>query len=261
MENRLFTEAATIHWHGVFQRWTTWQDGAAYVTQYPIMPRQTFTYRFLADPAGTHWYHSHFKNQKDNGLFGLLVVYPAVPETPYFLVTMGDWFHHTSTDTEITHPFAVDIEELGTGEFLVGYSYRDYSVDGIETNAFNFESGLINGRGRYGNNTSPLAIFTVNSNVTYRFRIVNAGSEMGLDISIDNHSITLVAVDGSEISPLIVDSFIVQMGERTDFEVSMTQPVDNYWIRARTLRAGINNSTVPNPQPGNHIQEINAILR
>jgi FtsP/CotA-like multicopper oxidase with cupredoxin domain len=33
-------------------------DGARDVTQAPIMPGQSFTYRFAAYPPGTHYYHS-----------------------------------------------------------------------------------------------------------------------------------------------------------------------------------------------------------
>ncbi|KAK3087987.1 hypothetical protein FSP39_013110 [Pinctada imbricata] len=51
-------------------------DGVPMVTQYPINPGETFTYRFKADPRGTHWYHSHFGVTRSDGLYGAIVVLP-----------------------------------------------------------------------------------------------------------------------------------------------------------------------------------------
>lgn len=62
--NHLLTQAITIHWHGIHQMSAPWMDGVAYITQCPIMPRQSFTYRFIATPAGTHWYHDHIVSQR-----------------------------------------------------------------------------------------------------------------------------------------------------------------------------------------------------
>lgn len=53
------TEAMhTIHWHGVDLIYT--MDGVPMVTQDPIHPDETFTYRFQARPAGTRFYHCHW---------------------------------------------------------------------------------------------------------------------------------------------------------------------------------------------------------
>jgi FtsP/CotA-like multicopper oxidase with cupredoxin domain len=34
------------HWHGLFQRHTNYADGPAFVTQCPIVPRESFNYVF-----------------------------------------------------------------------------------------------------------------------------------------------------------------------------------------------------------------------
>jgi hypothetical protein len=36
----------TVHWHGVRQRRTGWSDGPEYVTQCPIRPGESYSYRF-----------------------------------------------------------------------------------------------------------------------------------------------------------------------------------------------------------------------
>lgn len=59
VENGLLGDSTTMHWHGHHQRGTPYMDGVPYVTQCPIFPGTTFTYRFRALNAGTHFWHSH----------------------------------------------------------------------------------------------------------------------------------------------------------------------------------------------------------
>jgi FtsP/CotA-like multicopper oxidase with cupredoxin domain len=68
--------ATTVHWHGL--RVPAAMDGVAGITQDAVAPGDSFTYEFLADEAGTFWYHSHQDtgHQIPAGLFGALVVDP-----------------------------------------------------------------------------------------------------------------------------------------------------------------------------------------
>lgn len=49
VRNKLETENTAIHWHGIRQIGTPWADGVSGVTQCPILPGETFTYRFVVD--------------------------------------------------------------------------------------------------------------------------------------------------------------------------------------------------------------------
>ncbi|KNA20823.1 hypothetical protein SOVF_049080 [Spinacia oleracea] len=49
LTNKLGTEGVVIHWHGIRQLGTPWADGTASISQCPINPGQTFTYRFVVD--------------------------------------------------------------------------------------------------------------------------------------------------------------------------------------------------------------------
>lgn len=50
----------TVHWHGVRQMRTAWADGPEFVTQCPIRPGTSYTYRFtVAGQEGTLWWHAH----------------------------------------------------------------------------------------------------------------------------------------------------------------------------------------------------------
>lgn len=72
-------ESTAIHWHG--QMVPNDQDGVPFVTQEPIAPGATFSYEFVAKPAGSHMYHSHANSaeQVGKGLLGPLLVMPKDP--------------------------------------------------------------------------------------------------------------------------------------------------------------------------------------
>ncbi len=74
VNNHLTDVGISIHWHGMYQRKSVWMDGVSHVTQPPIDPDSSFDYIFKAEPAGTHWYHSHTGSQKSDGLFGAFIL-------------------------------------------------------------------------------------------------------------------------------------------------------------------------------------------
>jgi len=68
-------ESTAIHFHGLLT--PNNMDGVPYITQPPITPGQSFTYEFVARPAGTHMYHSHHgDDQITKGLLGAFIVRP-----------------------------------------------------------------------------------------------------------------------------------------------------------------------------------------
>jgi manganese oxidase len=73
VENRL-DEPHTTHWHGLFV--PNDMDGVPGISQDPIEPGDSFVYEFVADPAGTRLYHSHFNamSQEAAGLYGMFVI-------------------------------------------------------------------------------------------------------------------------------------------------------------------------------------------
>ncbi|KAI0246641.1 laccase T2 copper depleted [Lactifluus subvellereus] len=202
----------SIHWHGIFQKHTNYADGAASVTQCPIIPKESFLYEFNGfEQTGTYWYHSHFKAQYCDGLRGPMVIYdPDDPhanlydvDNEYTVITLADWYHYVS-------------KEAG----LVAL----------------FNSTLINGKGRYvGGPSVPLAVVNVQRGVRYRLRLISISCDPAYNFSIDDHQLTIIEVDSNNIQPLVVDSleiFAVPY-RRTCFQLNANQRVDNYWIRAR----------------------------
>lgn len=66
IKNKLPDNGTTIHWHGLRQLGSVEMDGVNAVTQCPIAPNDTFTYKFRAIQYGTTWYHSHYSLQVGN---------------------------------------------------------------------------------------------------------------------------------------------------------------------------------------------------
>lgn len=113
-------------------------DGVPMMSQCPIQPGQSFRYKFNADNAGTHMWHSHVGMQRSDGVFGALIVRKAVDlhdnlfdfdMTEHIMIT-NDWTHVTGASKFTAH-------HHGTG-------------DNKPSNI------LINGRGKYFGNMTKV---------------------------------------------------------------------------------------------------------
>jgi FtsP/CotA-like multicopper oxidase with cupredoxin domain len=74
-------DPTSIHWHGI--RVPGAEDGVAGITQDAVPPGWSYTYEFVAQDAGTFWYHSHqdASNQVPRGLLGAITVAPRATAT------------------------------------------------------------------------------------------------------------------------------------------------------------------------------------
>ena len=54
-----------------------------------------FRYQFRADPAGTHWYHAHSGLQREDGVFGALIVRQSPQREPHIARYDFDRPEHT----------------------------------------------------------------------------------------------------------------------------------------------------------------------
>ncbi|KAI0000121.1 laccase [Russula compacta] len=216
--------ATSIHWHGLFQKTTAYADGPSFVTQCPIVPNESFQYQFsVPDQAGTFWYHSHFRNQYCDGLRGALIIEdPNDPQKHLYdvdnddtVITLADWYHYLSTQAPAIPAF---------------------------------NSTLINGKGRYpgGPSNVSLAVVNVQRGQRYRFRLVSISCDPSFVFSIDNHTMTVIEVEGANVQPLVIDSLEIFAGQRYSVVVKADQPVNNYWIRSLPDASGRNFSDFNN---------------
>jgi FtsP/CotA-like multicopper oxidase with cupredoxin domain len=243
-------EGTTIHWHGMTQLGTWQMDGVANISQEPVPPGQTFEYRFKAEPAGTHLWHSHTGVQYGEGMFGMLIV-DAVDD-PYRgdydveqTVCINDWFHEPGTQILSNLEKGVYMKSMNMGDGSSGGGTMDAAAPaarytGPDLGDVPYQSALINGKGRFGTSNSPLEVLAVKPKQRVRFRMANIGSTYEMRVRLDGHRMTVIAVDGIPTMPVTVDSVTLDLGERCDVIVEMSQPVGNYWLRANTLDPGGN---------------------
>ncbi len=97
LHNASVPDGVALHWHGVDV--PNAEDGVAGVTQDAVKVGQSHTYRFVADHAGSYWYHSHqlSHEQVAKGLLGALVVHPRVAAEELDVVALSHAYAGVST--------------------------------------------------------------------------------------------------------------------------------------------------------------------
>ncbi|GFR63210.1 multicopper oxidase [Elysia marginata] len=222
-------EGTSIHWHGLLQKGTPHMDGVSLVTQCPITYRSSFTYRFKAVDAGTHYWHGHTGMQRADGLLGAIVVRQPRSREPHFFLYDHDLSEHV-----------ILVNDWLTRMTLTAFLDHHHD-DGDNKPALM----LINGMGAHrefmdGNSTiyTPRASFTVQGGKKYRFRVISGAIlNCPIQISVDGHTMLMIASDGNAFEPFTADSFNIFAGERYDFVLyaDKTNALRNYWIRARGM--------------------------
>lgn len=138
-------ESTAVHWHGL--RVPNHMDGVPFITQNPIPPGGTFTYEFVAKPAGTHMYHSHHNSteQVGLGLLGAFIVDPKDPgvEPAYdrdYLVVLNDGTHGYTINGKsfpATEPFVAKKGERVRFRFMnQGVMYHPMHLHGFAMEVF-----------------------------------------------------------------------------------------------------------------------------
>ncbi|XP_012944262.1 laccase-1 [Aplysia californica] len=233
VDNRMeASEGTSIHWHGILQNGTGHMDGVAMVTQCPVTSHSKFVYRFKAVNPGTHFWHAHAGFQRSDGLFGSLVVRRPPDLEPHL------------------HLYDYDLPEhvLIVNDWMFDMTINRFAAHHHDGGQNKPDSMLINGQGRYeqfpGDNGTlhytPRAEFKVKPNHKYRFRVISNGIlNCPVQVSVDDHTMMIIASDGNSFQPFVADSFNIFAGERYDFVLyaDKVSPLRNYWIRVRGMAA------------------------
>lgn len=152
----------TVHWHGFAV--PNAMDGIPGVTQAPIPPGGSYTYKFTVTPQmlGTHYYHSHVNDdfQIDQGLQGPLIV-----------------------DPKISRGKAYDVDAL--------YEIGSFKVGGSETeNVFTLDGKPYP--------EDPQLNVKLGSRV--RIRFINASAEESHVMHLHGYTFQVVALDGNPVA-------------------------------------------------------------
>lgn len=230
--NKMRSEVFGVHWHGLYQRNTPFMDGVPFITQCPILPGQTFTYKFQAYPKGTFWYYSTTGLQRIDGASGALIVRPrGADSTTEHILQVQEWYDNIHSNG------ASLLANLGEGahhgKHLVSPDGAIYHSIFIPTNA------LINGKGEV--NELPFYTFKGHGNNSFLFRTMATDTVLPFKISIDGHKLKIIEANGYRVKSINVDSVILNPGERIVFTTNrLDSRTNNFWIRATTV--DVNNS-------------------
>jgi FtsP/CotA-like multicopper oxidase with cupredoxin domain len=217
-------DPTTIHWHGV--EVPNAMDGVPDMTQDPILPGQTFTYEFVAKPAGTFIYHSHYEGdiQVSAGLYAPLIIEPKTPES---------------------NPPDVDLI-LMISEWLVrgGLTYAAMPMSGMEPNYF-----TLNGKAFPSTET-----INVKVGQRVRLRLIGIGQFIH-PMHLHGFPFKVVATDGHPVPEAVQwtkDTISVATGERYDVEFTATEP--GQWMFHCHI---LHHTTNDNVEPGGLMLVVN----
>ncbi|MDP3735209.1 MAG: multicopper oxidase domain-containing protein [bacterium] len=201
-------DATTIHWHGLDVPWQ--MDGVAGVTQKAIEPGATFTYEFVATPAGTRFYHSHGKDhstaaqQMDMGLSGAFIVAPDY----------GD------IDIDSLREYTLVLDEWDIQAGGVNSAISHMHDTGMMGAVPDFNTFTINGR------IFPyVPKLDIKKGESVLVRFINAGTAAFHPMHLHGHSFKVVARDGFLLEhPEERNTITVNPGETVDISVEGNNP-------------------------------------
>ncbi len=189
----------TIHWHGLLQKGTWKHDGVPGVTQEAIKPGDSFTYEFVAEPAGTMWYHCHVNVNEHvvmRGMWGPFIVERKKPlpiekkVTKDFVLMFSDW--------------------ASAWAFKPGYG-------GVPGDVYDYFT--INGKAYP--DSQPIR---VKKGDFIRLRLIGAGDFVH-SIHIHGHVFKVAFKDGHPLpNPYDADTIMVGPGERYDVFIEADNP-------------------------------------
>ncbi|MDP1857995.1 MAG: copper resistance system multicopper oxidase, partial [Gemmatimonadaceae bacterium] len=252
-------EDTSIHWHGLIV--PNAMDGVPGVTFPGIRPRETFTYRLPIRQYGTYWYHSHSGLQEQTGHYGPIIIDPAEPE-PFtydreYVVMLSDWtfedpyqvLDHLKKQSSYynfqrrTVPdFFRDVGRRGLSatlkERLAWGRMRMSPTDIADVTGATY-TYLMNGIPPASNWTG---LFRPGERI--RLRFINAGGGTYFDVRIPGLEMTVVAVSGQYVKPVVTDEIRMEIAQTYDVIVQPTE-AHAYTIFAESMdRSGYTRGTL-----------------
>ncbi|MFC4740458.1 multicopper oxidase domain-containing protein [Flavobacterium ponti] len=226
-------ESTSLHWHGVFL--PNKEDGVPYLTQMPIEPNATFTYRFQVIQSGTHWYHSHSGLQEQLGMYGSLVLLKkkddptfrkGIDDLPAVPIILSEW---TDIKPENVHRMLANAndwaaikkgttqsysEAIKAGHFKTKLTNEWKRMLAMDVSDVYYDKFLINGK-----KESQLSQFKAGDKV--RLRVSNGGASSYFWLNYAGGKMTVVANDGNDVEPIEVDRLIIGVSETYDVVVTI----------------------------------------
>ncbi len=191
LNNRLH-EHTTIHWHGI--RLPNAMDGVPYLTQKPIMPGESFVYRFQPPDTGTFFFHPHCNTveQLGRGLAGVLVI-----------------------EGDETRPHDHDLVCV----------YRDWRIDAVGRFQPMMTDAGASKAGTFGNhrtiNDQVQPVFKVPAGGDIRVRFLNVDMSRVVDLGVTGADAWVIATDGNQLPPQKLKAWRLGPAMRADLTLRM----------------------------------------
>ena len=233
-------EGTSLHWHGLFL--PNKEDGVPYLTQMPIAPHTTHKYSFPIVQNGTHWYHSHSGLQEQIGMYGALILKKKESDPTFrkgiddlltLPVVLSEWTDYNPDNVHrmlhnVSDWFAIKkgttqsyAEASRKGHFKTKLNNEWKRMLAMDVSDVYYDKFLINGK-----NESVAPTFKDSKGGDkVRLRISNAGASSYFWLTYAGGKITVVANDGNDVEPVVVDRLIIGVSET--YDVVVTIPADN----------------------------------
>ena len=232
-------EPGSIHWHGLLVPYE--MDGVPWVSMPPVMPGETFQYRFTLRQSGTYWYHSHSKLHEQQGLYGAFVVEPREETITYdreMTIMLSDWanrdpgetYRNLKKDGDYYKQFrpswkfywdeyknANEEQRKVIRETIAHMQQMRMGV--WDWGDVAYDAFLLNGQPP----ATPWAT-EVKQGEKVRVRIINGGASSYFNLRVEGtDNFTVVAMDGQNVEPVKAERLLIGMAETYDILIDITE--------------------------------------
>ncbi|HMI55436.1 MAG TPA: DUF4396 domain-containing protein [Gemmatimonadaceae bacterium] len=195
-------EPATMHWHGLVV--PNRMDGPGYITQDPVPPGGRYIYEYVVQQAGTFFYHSHTRpdRQQALGLYGALIIRPRdsviEPKANYeYVVQLQEWLNRD------------------------GQTYPAMLMEGGLPNFF-----TINGKAWPATDTLRMKV-----GETIKLRIIGTNNNFIHPMHMHGGPFTVVARDGVPLNPAArFEADVINVGPGQRWDVIWPAREPGKWI-------------------------------
>ncbi|ASK32676.1 copper oxidase [Chryseobacterium sp. T16E-39] len=244
-------ENTSLHWHGIFL--PNKEDGVPFLTQNPIKPGESYTYRFPVIQNGTHWYHSHSGLQEQIGMYGSLILKKREDDTkfrkgiddlPTVPVILSEWTNlnpnnvdrmlHNANDWAAIKKNSTQsyVEAIREGYFKTKIANEWKRMLAMDVSDVYYDKVLMNGK----NITDLKSVDgkTLKAGDKVRLRISNGGASSYFWLRYAGGKMTVVANDGNDVKPVDVDRLIISVSETYDVVLTIPENGIAYEFLATT---------------------------
>ena len=223
-----------IHWHGLTPPFQ--QDGVPYISAPPIPASGTQNYDFRLDFPGTFWMHSHVGFQEQQLLSAPLIIHDAGTRSAAvqeIVVMLHDFTFRDPREVFASLKQGGRKQTVSAPPAMSGMRNMKPDLNDVDYDAF-----LANDR-----TLADPSVIRVEPGGHVRLRLINGSAATNYWIDLGGLRGTLIAVDGTPVRPVVLQSLPLAIAQRADILIELPRERGAYAILAqvegKTDRTGI----------------------